>query len=58
MDHTFLAALILNIFLILLFVFGAFSHSTALAIIFSIIMVLNAGFIVAKAIMINKSNRR
>lgn len=47
----------MNIVLVLLFAFGAFNYlNSFLTVIFTIITVLNAGFLVYKSIEISKKN--
>ncbi|MFL0469306.1 hypothetical protein [Staphylococcus cohnii] len=57
MDTSFIIANFMNIILVLLFAFGAFNHlNNFFTVIFAIITVLNAGFLVYKSIEISKKN--
>lgn len=57
MDTSFIMANFMNIVLVLLFAFGAFNYlNSFLTVIFAIITVLNAGFLLYKSIEISKKN--
>ncbi len=57
MDMSFIITNFMNIILVLLFAFGAFNHlNSFLTVIFTIITVLNAGFLLYKSIEISKKN--
>jgi len=57
MDTSFIIANFMNVILVLLFAFGAFNYlNSFLTVIFAIITVLNAGFLLYKSIEISKKN--
>ena len=57
MDTSFIIANFMNVILVLLFAFGAFNHlNIFITVIFAIITVLNAGFLLYKSIEISKKN--
>ncbi|WP_239720953.1 MULTISPECIES: hypothetical protein [unclassified Mammaliicoccus] len=58
MDNSFIFAIFFNVFLILLSAYGFFSGNIILSIIFVVLMILNASFLVYKCTGNFKNNSR